>query len=155
MIKIRNILTTFRDLLLNSSELSNWCSTNYGAEPKIFVGMDKQNPPGKKDAPFVMIRPGAANEGQEVDNFGYKIQVDWALSDDSREENGRAIEYTGQYKLDEMGNLVWDALVAGMDNVTLSSSEYTLEPIEFFPLLVGGMDIDINVPNTIGGEITI
>jgi len=155
MITYKDILQRMRDVLANDTALADWCQTNYGQAPKIFVGIDNRNQPGKKDCPLIILRPGTAEVGREVKNHEYKIMVDWAVLDESVSTNGSVVEYQGVFQIDDMGQLVWQALQGFSSNVSLSRNDYILEPIDYFPMIVGGMDLSISVPNLIGGGITL
>jgi hypothetical protein len=155
-IPLRDILRAFRDGLSDSSELEAFCLNNFGKAPAIFIGYDLQNPPGKEDCPLVIVTPSAADEGPELDSFAYRIKVDWGIvQSGGPDKSGQVTEYGGIYTLDEMGGHIWDALTKSTDAVVLGQREYTLEAVEFFPMLVGGFEITITLPNTIGGSVTL
>ena len=157
MITYTDILEKMKIVLVDDITLWEWCEINFNSSPKIFIGIDDRNPPGKKDCPLIILRPSSAGAeiGQEQSPHIYKVLVDWAILDETVNANDNLVEYQGVYEADNMGQLIWQALKSFSDNVSLSRSNYILEPISYFPMIVGGMDLEIIVPNVIGAEITL
>lgn len=155
MISVSNLIQTFRDALAADGALTSWCQAQFSEQQKIFVGIDEKNPPGQADCPLVILRPDPASEGLEAGTFVYRLLVDMGIMDETVDVTDNIVEYAGIYKLDHMAGLVWDALVNAQGNLVLGKREYTLEPVKFFPLMLAGLDIEISVPNVIGGEITM
>ena len=155
MITYSDILQKMRDVLANNQELQDWCQVNYGKQPTIFVGIDERNPPGKKNCPLIILRLDDSEIGKETKQHEYKILVDWAVLDESVTKNDNIIEYRGVYQADAMGQIIWRALPDFSQNISLSRTAYALEPIDYFPMILGGMDLSIIIPNLIGGEINL
>ena len=142
-------------VLAADAALLAWCATHY-VPPKIQIGLDERNRPGPEDCPVIVIRPDSARLGQTQSEDSFTILIDWAVYDETISDAGPARVYTAVRRVDELGVLIWSSLVSGFsDRVALDRTEYALETVERFPLVLGGMDITINVPRVIGAEITL
>lgn len=155
MVRVNDILRLYRDRLNADAALEAWAQSNFGTSVSIFVGLDMGNPPGRGQCPLVILRPGTASEGQTVQDFRYRILVDFAVDAETLTESGKLHEYEGVYLVDDMRELVLQALNSASENVFLNQWEYTIEAVEFFPMIVAGFDLELIVPNVMGGTITI
>lgn len=148
--KMRNILTA------TDSEFHTWAMSILGSHPAVFVGLDVRNPPGSADCPMIVIRPISMDGGQESSERSYQVAVDWGLVDESVSSTAGATEFPGLYTVDGFGLAIWSALTGSFSSsVALSRSDYSLDPVEFFPMLLGGMDITITLPTVMGAEISL
>lgn len=155
MINTWDILELFAAKLAASTDLAEWCNTNLGKEPTIFLGIDLRDPPGRDSAPFIVLQPAPAQEGDEVSTFRYLVTVDWCLVEEGSTTTGNVRAMDGPKLAEAMGRLILDELRVASANVTLSSWTYTLEQVEFFPMIMAGLDLTLNVPHLIGGSISL
>jgi hypothetical protein len=155
-ISLMDVVDKISAVLAADAALAAWADDKYDTTVAILVGMDERNRPGPELCPLILIRPDRQDIGQSVTQMQHRVQIDWAVHDDTVTTAGTVTEYTGVRRVDEMGRLIWDALCSGIsDHVAIDQSEYVLEIVENFPMLIGGMDITINVPQLIGAEITL
>lgn len=155
-ISLMDIVDKIVAVLAADAALTAWADDKYDTTVTILIGLDERNRPGQELCPLILIRPDRQDLGQSVTEMQHRVQIDWAVHDDAVTTTGTVTEYTGVRRVDEMGRLIWDALCAGISShVVMDASEYVLETVERFPLLLGGMDITINVPCVIGAEITL
>lgn len=155
-ISLMDIVDKISAVLAADAALIAWANEKYNKALTVLVGMDERNRPGPDACPLILIRPERQDLGQSIGESSHRIQIDWAVFDETVTTTGTVTEYTGVRRVDEMGRLIWDALRSGISNhVAMDQSEYVLETVEKFPLLIGGMDIAINVPQLIGAEITL
>jgi hypothetical protein len=155
MINVNDILELFATKLAASTALDAWCQTNFGKDLTIFLGVDVREPPGKAFAPFVVLQPGPAQEGDEVSMFSYQVTVDWCIVQEETTVTGNVRRIKGLELCDDMGRLILDELRPASVNVTLSTWNYTVEQVEFFPMIMAGLDLTLNVPHLIGGSISL
>lgn len=155
-ISLMDVVDKVVTALSTNAALIAWADATYDKTITILVGLDERNRPGPETCPLILVRPESQSLGQGAAEMQHRVQIDWAVYDDATTTSGTVTEYTGVRRIDEMGRLVWDALKAGVsDEVAMDRSEYVLETVERFPMLLGGMDITINVPQLIGAEITL
>lgn len=141
-------------ILSTDSALLNWCGEHYGRMPTIQVGLDQRNPPEPEECPLILVRPATQRTGDE--DIGNALQIDWAVYDERVQITGLVKEYVGVRRVDEMGRLILAALEAGLPAVlSMATTEYVLETVERFPLLLGNMDITINVPAMLSGQLEL
>lgn len=156
MIDVHDILTLFASKIAASTDIDTWCASNFsGKDLTIFIGVDTREPPGKAHAPFVVLQPGPALEGDEVSTFQYQVTVDWCIVDEGVTITGTTRKISGLEKVDALGRMILAALRPASANVTLSSWNYTVEQVEFFPMIMAGLDLTLNVPHLIGGELSL
>lgn len=152
-----NLMILFRDHLTNNTILNNWCKTNFGCLPFIFLGVDAQNPPGIDSLPFIAILPEPTEEGEEVNILNFAIEISYGIDGDyyKKTHDDRVITYPAIQKIDVFGEHIWDVVTTSSYNVALSQMSLSIEAIEFWPMMLGQMSIRVNVPNTIGGLIEL
>lgn len=155
MITISDLLNKFSDKLLADAVLTAAFVTETGAQPTVIIGEDARNMPGPEDAPCIVITPGMSRGGQESGEYVYSISVDWLISEESVTESGRSKKYDGPLTSDRLGEAIWQSLCAASANIALSDRTYAVAALEQFPLIIGMMDITINVPHLIGAEINL
>lgn len=137
-----------RDLFA-SAAVQTWAAATLGREWKVLVGVDKRNPPGIKDCPFVMLRPSTIESSPVADDQDPAIMIDWGIADPGTPTTtGRVTEYTSIDLLDQMAMKIRTLLMEA--GVPLARAVVELETEAFFPLMLGGMDITLSLPNTIG-----
>lgn len=155
-ISLMAIVDKMSAVLAADTELAAWVDEKYDKPLTILVGLDERNRPGPDSCPLILIRPESQGLSQSASEQSHRVQVDWAVFDDAVTVAGTVTVYTGVRRVDEMGRLIWDALRSGISShVAMDQAEYVLETVERFPLLLGGMDITINVPQVIGAEINL
>ena len=155
-ISLMDIVDKMTAVLAADAALTDWADDKYDKAVTILIGLDERNRPGPEACPLILIRPDRQDTGQSVTEMKHRVQIDWAVHDDTVTTTGTVTEYTGVRRVDEMGRLIWAALCAGISShVAMDQAEYVLETVERFPMLLGGMDITINVPQLIGAEITL
>jgi hypothetical protein len=155
-ISLMDIVDKISTVLAADAALIAWADAKYDKALTILVGVDQRNRPGPESCPLILIRPERQDLSQSSSEQTHRVQVDWAVFDDTVTTTGTITEYTGVRRVDEMGRLIWAALQSGISaHVAMDQSEYVLETVEAFPLLLGGMDITINVPQLIGADITL
>lgn len=155
MIDLTAILNLFAVKLAASAELEAWCQLHFGVSATIFVGVDTREPPGQANAPFIVLQPGVESAGDEVSEFSYLVTLDWCVLAETVTTSGTIKTMDGLTRVDEMGRLILGAIREASDNVSLSSWNYTIEQVEFFPMVMAGLDITLNVPHILGGAVTL
>lgn len=155
MIPVNEVVEHYVGALANDAALEAFCQATFGKSPKIFVGVDTRNPPGKADTPFIVFRPGPSAEGDEAGTFQYTFTVDWILVDEGSTTTGGVVVMDGIKKSDDFGQAILAALRGASANVVLSSWTYYIEPVEFWPMYAGNMEVTLNVPHLIGGAVSL
>lgn len=156
MSKSLTILNGYRDALKADAALEAWCQANFNAALTVYKGVDVRQEPGVKEAPFVYLVPGPSTEGLEAINHLYSMIVAWGIvHEDDIVTPGKPVEEIAGIDLaDAMGDLILEAIKGASSNVIPSDWVYWLEPIEFYPLILGSANITLTVPNLLGGTIT-
>lgn len=152
-IKLSDIVAKWRDAIKNSTEINNFCLTNYGEDLTLFVGVNKKSPPKDKDYPLVVLRPGVKIEGEEEEEFRYSISVGWGIINENVSVVGNVEEIEGIAECDELGQLILQELAAVNPAHPLSTIEYEIEAVEFFPKIIGEMAIEISITVPIGANL--
>lgn len=155
MIAVQEVIDTYVGALAADAAIETWCQAEYGKSATIFVGIDTRNPPGKAQVPFIVFRPGPSAEGDEVGTFQYTFTVDWIIVNEGSTTTGGVVKMDGLKKSDEFGQLILAALRGASQNAVLSSWTYYIEPVEFWPMYAGNMEITLNVPHLIGGAVSL
>lgn len=152
-LKITDIVVRWKEALAASQDIRDFCLTKYGKEPKIYVGLNRKKPPGEKDCPLIIIRPGAKIEGEDEKQFTYVISVGWGVVSEVETISGNVIEMAGVNECDQLGQLIYETLVNVNPSYPVSSVNYETDPIEFFPQFVGEMQLELSITPAIGGSL--
>lgn len=153
-IKLTDIVAKWRDALAASQEIKVFCLTKYGKEPKIYVGLNRKKLPGEKDCPLIIIRPGSKVEGEDEREFTYLISVGWGIVNEAETVSGNVAQMEGVNECDQLGQLIYEALVDANPSYPISSVNYEIDPIEFFPQFVGEMQLELSITPAIGGVLS-
>ncbi|MFZ5586142.1 MAG: hypothetical protein ACOZHQ_09455 [Thermodesulfobacteriota bacterium] len=156
MLGFGRFLALFRDAIKNDDAIAAWCQAEFGKALSIFVGIDQRNPPGPDQCPLAIIQPDHAVDGDGLEERvkRYTLEVQWAVSNEATASSGGVTELAGLAQVDRLGQLIWDALADCHPNLELSSADIEVEPVAFFPMVVAGAAITINVPVLISAEIS-
>lgn len=138
--------------LAGSAPIVSFCS-RYERQLQVFVGVNRKRPPTDADCPYIVIRPGAKEEG-EVDPFRYVISVGWAIKNEAETQFEGVVEQAGITECDQLGQLIYAELADLSPSSPVTRCNYELEAIEFWPQFVGDMELEISITPTIGGAIT-
>ena len=152
-IKLSHIVAKWRDAIKDSVEINNFCLNNYSKDLTLFVGVNKKNPPKNKDYPLIVLRPGVKIEGENEEEFRYSISVGWGIINENVSVVGNVEEIEGIAECDEFGQLILQELAEVNPAYPLSTVEYELEAVEFFPKIIGEMLIEISIIVPIGANL--
>lgn len=141
-------IAVIRDLFA-SETVQAWATSTLGKPWKVLVGVDKRNPPGVRDCPFVMLRPASIDSSPTAEDQDPSIMIDWGVVDPGTPTtSGQVVEFISISLLDRVAEKIRTLLVDA--GIPLSEAKVELETEAFFPLMLGGMDITLSLPNTIG-----
>lgn len=153
-ISLMDVVDEVVAVLAADAALLAWSKTHYGSDPALFVGLDERDRPGPEACPLVLIRPDRQTESDGY--YVFSVQIDWAVHDDTATVSGTVREYAAVRRVDEMGRLILAALEAGLPDVLgMTRTDYQLETVERFPLVLGGVDLNFNVPVMMSGQLTL
>ncbi len=163
MITLEQIITAMAAELLADTALAAWITATYGtAHPTwtlhVQVGEDGANPPDAASGPVVVITPEfrGCTLGEDVATHAYRVNVDWLVEDCGIDISTTGLRvYEGTYHVDQLGQLIYAALLGISESVTLSQAEYGIDAALTWPLCVGGMTVTLDVPNIIGAEVAL
>jgi len=79
-LKIKTMAMAWRDILMGSVEIENFCMEKYGKKPTIFMGVNGNKLPDKRYCPAIFILPGIKTEGGGQDVLSYGICVSWSVN---------------------------------------------------------------------------
>ena len=152
-IPLMDIAMKQAEALRSSEAIRDFCLAKYGKLPTIIVGYNEKRKPGREDCPAILILRMGKIEGEDSREFRYFTLVGWMIiNDQETEENGiRVLE--GLRDGDALGHLIYETLCHLSPNYPVSESHYEIEGFEFFPLIVGEMQLNISVPRTMGIKI--
>ena len=145
---LKTIWQKWRDILEKDEAIEQCCQSKYGKSLTVYVGINRKNPPKAENCPFAVILPGAKVEGEDVGEFIYSLTVGWAIAN----ENMTGNELDGIGECDDLGQLILTALVEANPNYPASSINYDINPVDFFPQIVGEMLIELTITPVIGVE---
>ena len=149
------LLETYKDALSQDSALSTWANTNYGKTHQIFVGVNSNNPPAESECPYLAIYPASKTIGLGSDNKSDNVVVVCAVSDETFVTNPEqnVTEFTGIQRLEAYRKLALEALVAAnIGNAQISVVKIGYEPLDYFPMMIAGMEIEVIEGHVTGGD---
>lgn len=156
-LEISDFLKKFRDLITANAALTAFATEKYGKAPFVFVGVDTKAPPEESTMPHIILLPGdpSSEEGVEAATCIYRVEILWAVKDESVTESVNMLEALGVYNSDRFGKLIWESIRRFSSNCPASKADFSVEGAAFAPIYPGSMLIEIRVPVVMGATITI
>ncbi len=153
-LKLSDIISKWRDALQASTAIQTFCTTKYSASPKIYVGVNGKALPVNTDCPLIIIYPGAKSEGLELQEFTYNITIGWAIVQETSNTTNGVTEYAGVGECDSLGQLIYEELAGLSTDNPISTVNYSIEPVAYYPRFPGRMDICLKITPANGYSIS-
>jgi len=145
----KKILYKWKDAILNSTEINDFCMNKYNKKPLLFVGFNAKDPIIEDDCPAIIIYPASKTEGL-LDDYTYNMVCTWSILNKNITKDTNTIEYDGLFETDELGNLIYEVL-SNCSDISIKKIEYEIQS-EWFPLYPAFMQIAIDIPVPMGVE---
>ena len=166
-LKLKTIALRWRDIILASTAIRDFCVEKYGKPPTLFVGVNGKRLPDKKHCPAIFIIPGVKTEGLDQPENSYGIAISWAILQPNvmvdgvtvpwtENITGEVIEFLGAYESDDFGQLIYETLqTVAMDEHPISKVDYEVDgSSEFCPQWPGHMILQTDIEPTLGETLT-
>lgn len=146
------ILAAIRDAIAGSATIKAWTQANYSADHKVFVGIDRRNPPGESDCPFVVILPEHKKAGLSANVIQHEFYLCCAICDENTRTGlaSNITEYSGVQNIETFRGLVLDAIDGASFSGRITEIETGDEPFDAFPILLQDMLITIKEETEFG-----
>lgn len=155
---LADLIANWRDVLLNYSPLTSYCTNTLGSSLTLFVGLDDKNPPKISECPFILIDPVGSQSGISDAEFSWGSVIHMGIEDNTYSDYNStgATEMRGFYRIDTIWNHIKDALEADAlgKNLMMDSAQYTIMT-EALPLIQAKAQIEARFTNTIGANFTL
>ena len=130
---IETILTQVFDTIASDADIEYYCQLKYTKSPKIFLGIDEDNPPSASDYPVIVIfsisRSARGESNKWVD---YDVVIGVGVINQTKNEDGNKISLPGLLEAEHLRELVETALFGKIAHKTDVSAETYSDII--FPL---------------------
>ena len=136
--------------LRDSEPIRDFCLSKYGKPPQIIIGHNVKQKPGRDDCPAILIPRMGKIEGEDSREFRYFTLIGWMIVNDKEAEDGDIRILKGLEESDALGQMIYETLCLLNPNYPVSESHYEIDAVEFFPQIVGEMQLNITVPRTMG-----
>ena len=149
-IPLMDIAMKQADALRNSEAIREFCLSKYGKLPQIIIGHNLKQKPGRDDCPAILIPRMGKIEGEDNREFRYFTLIGWMIVNDQEiaEEDVRILQ--GLEESDALGQMIYETLCLLNPSYPVSESHYEIDAVEFFPQIVGEMQLNIIMPRTMG-----
>lgn len=152
-IRLMDIARKQAKALRDSEPIKRFCLEKYGKLPQIRLGYNAKRSPGKDDCPVILIPRVYKAEGEDENPFRYITLIGWMVCNDEETEVDGIQELVGLDECDQLGQLIYETICHLNRSHPVSSSVYELEAVEFFPQILGEMQLTIDVTRTIGARL--
>ena len=136
--------------LRDSELIRDFCLSKYNKLPQIIIGHNVKKKPGRDDCPAILIPRMGKIEGEDSREFKYFSLVGWMIVNDQETEAEDIRILTGLEESDALGQMIYETLCLLNPDYPVSESHYEIDAVEFFPQIVGEMQLNITVPRTMG-----
>jgi len=155
-ITLTDLVNESVNIILNDTDISTFCTTNYGDDIYIYNGMDLSNLPGEGNTPYVIIFKDAERIGESVANYRYELGFQVTIEDDNVDSSTPRVEkQLGEERVEELTLLIYDALRREMPcNGNVDDAEIMIDNSQH-PLYTGMMVIGFNIPKPIGSSVIL
>lgn len=152
-LNLSDFIVKWRDALVYSEEIDDFCRSKYGKPLKLFIGYDTNQPPTNLDCPYILIRPGRKMEGANKKIYRYTIPLEWSIYNNTKTERNGLVELPGVYEADEFGQLILTVLNKVSVYLPISKVDYNKELIESFPQFIRRMEVKFQFTPALGGSL--
>lgn len=149
-IPLMDIAMRQAEALRDSQAIKGFCLSKYGKLPQIIVGHNVKQKPGKDDCPAILIPRLGKVEGEDSREFRYFTLVGWMIVNDQETAQDEIRILQGFEESDALGQMIYETLCLLNPSYPVSESHYEIDAVEFFPMIVGEMQLNITMPRTIG-----
>lgn len=149
-IPLMDIVMKQAEALRSSGTIRDFCMAKYNKLPTIIVGHNVKQRPGKDDCPAILIPRMGKIEGEDSREFRYFTLVGWMIVNSEEAEEDGIRRLRGLEESDALGQMIYETLCHLNPNYPVSESNYEIDAIEFFPQIVGEMQLNITMPRTMG-----
>lgn len=140
---ITAIIDRWLEVLPADVDIEAYCQSHWGKSPKIYLGIPRKMPPTEKDCPYIVIIPGAKEEGGDLADYTYVFTVGWAIVDKDEDITGNVIRQPGATEINELGQLILKALTEASMDKSVSNLTYEIDLTGYQPQIVGEMQVQI------------
>lgn len=152
-IQLMNVARKQAKALRDSESINSYCLEKYGRRPQIRLGYNAKKSPGREDCPVILIPRMSKAEGENESAFRYVTLLGWMICNEQEEDVDGINELIGLEECDKLGQLIYETLVHLNPSYPVTESVYELEAVEFFPQILGEMQITIDIPRIIGAKL--
>ena len=140
--------------LRDSELIRDFCLSKYNKLPQIIIGHNVKKKPGRDDCPAILIPRMGKIEGEDSREFKYFSLVGWMIVNDRETEAEDIRILTGLEESDALGQMIYETLCLLNTDYPVSESHYEIDSVEFVPLIVGEIQLNITVHRTMGMRMT-
>lgn len=148
MLLLSDIAAEWIRALEGAVAVNDFCTGRFGREPVLLEGADRNELPGRKDAPYLAVVPVGIEAGESEDEHVFRLDVFLGVVDPEVERAGRVVRYRGYRTIEkEFNPLVLAALEASAHQP--DSVEWAVSMVDTGLFELGNV-ITVTVPNTLG-----
>jgi len=155
-ITMTQIVDHIYGILSASTDISDFLTVDnsYGSLT-VYDNPNGFSPPSEAEAPFISIYRDKCTQGERVNEWIYKVELEIGLKDSATNTVGDKVEQTGLRKVEEFGNLVYAELRDNMNcNIEVSVADIEWDETSH-PLYLAYYGLIIRVPQVIGAQINL
>lgn len=149
-LNIFTIAEKWREVLYNSAELEDYCITNFGKKPTIYIGLDQKLQIGEERLPAITIYPLGKVEGLNMDKQVYGMFCGWDILHDEIAEGDNLYQFEGMRKSTEFGQILFTILAKASPSNPISEATFEYG-MEWAPRWPGWFAATIEITPPLGG----
>jgi hypothetical protein len=107
---MKEVLDLIQTTLENDAAIFAWCETNFGRDPKIFIGIDPFDPPEFDNCPMIVVSSGARFRESNQAYIDHSINVGVGIKNEAKTTGVNTVRFDGIDQLDLFANMVEIAL---------------------------------------------
>lgn len=156
MITNKQISEAMIECVNTNTKIQEYCIKTFKQEPLIFLGIDIQNPPRETEYPALIFEPLKKEIARDSKELQYIFLIRVVIKgNDKPELTGNIARYAGVYQVEELGNLICDAVYNKLGcntNLTIQECDFYQDEINVFPVYSGTVITVFTIENVIGWE---
>lgn len=155
-ITLWDLVDLYADALKNDAAVQAAFTERYGAAPRILRGVrPRTRIQATEIQPYLIVLPVEAEIGDAQGNWPYKLLVAAAVRDEETSGEEQDLTCEGaRFLTGTLPPLLLASLSAADANIWPGSVKLFLD-METPPLLVGGFEIIVTVPHTLGASVVL
>jgi hypothetical protein len=144
------------EALRDSGAILDKCQELFGKPHMVCLGLSGEDAPPPEECPVFEVIAWNKERGEAPDNWPWAFSINVFLADEQKERDitttgVKTLINLGPQSLETIMDLAEAAVTAALTNLDFEDLSFIYDPILFFPIFAGVLNLNISFPKLGGG----